>query len=389
MERGYDPADFRSVLFYMKNRFGVEVFREPQRISAILRDLSPKLDADINVLRQLSDRGLLAELESVSGAGELRQRQAVMKLYACLTDYLQLPEDRAEFYAVILLDLYGVPSPLPRRPSAPTRPTSSGRTGNLLWTIGGDGLLTVSGVGEIPDYPFSSERVDSPWWGRRTEIDAVRVSDGVTAVGASAFYGCRNLKRVTLPDSVTRIGEWAFADCASLERVTLSAALRRIDRGAFSDCKALTEIDIPSAVGSIESWTFCNCVRLRRVTVPDGLSAIGQRAFQNCPLLAHVQIPAVAWVEDTAFDASAVLTRRTPPVPPPPVDTPPPAPPDEPSVDAEAVDDAISLPAWVSARALQTFLLLLFALTVILCHGLLTLLLLFVPVGLLLLWERG
>ncbi len=365
--------DFREVLWRMKEKFGREVFRNPKRMFAVLRDLAPGMEAESNVLRQLGDRGLLTDLERLSeldklddADAEARRGRVLMKLHDTLTDYLQLSEERAEYYAALLLDLYDLPNSLPHR-------LPPGRTGQLAWTLDENGLMTVFGDGPMENYAFSADTVDSPWWERRAEILSVVVADGVTSVGDSAFYGCTALKTVTLPDSVTRIGEWAFADCASLDGVSLPPTLRRIDRGAFSDCKSLSEIAIPEEVSMLESWTFCNCVRLRRVAIPETVAGIGQRAFQGCTLLTQVRVPRAAWVEENAFDASVVLTRDIPHV-----TEESPAPRFRP----------ILLPDWLNGSAYQKFLLLLFALTVLLRHGILTLLLLAAPVALLLFLDR-
>lgn len=369
--------DFREILWRMRERFGREVFRSPKRMFAILRDLAPGMEAESNVLRQLADRGLLEELERLSELDKLsdsdadaRRGRVLMRLHTCLTDYLQLSEERAEYYAALLLDLYGLPHTFPHR--LPAR-----HTGQLAWTLDENGLLTVFGSGAMESYTFSADTVNSPWWERRTEIKSVVIADGVTAVGDSAFYGCRELQTVTLPESVTRIGEWAFADCTRLDGVTLPDALRRIDRGAFSDCKSLSEIIIPKEVGMLESWTFCNCVRLRRVVIPETVAGIGQRAFQGCTLLSHVRIPAAAWVEDNAFENSVVLTRNLPQKTPDKEDVPPPR------------WKPILLPDWLNGATYQKFLLALFALVVILRHGFLTLSLLMAPVALLLFLERS
>ena len=393
MERGeYDASDFRSVLKYMRQRFGRELFRNPKRMSAVLRDLAPSLDAENNVLRQLGERGLLSELDRAQSRDVQR---VMMKLRACLTDYLQLPPERADDYLSVLMDVYGVSGP-PPRPS--TIPQTSGRAGILAWSLDASGVLTVSGDGPMPDYPYDpqSEEVNSPWRTRRAEIVAVILSDGVTSVGDSAFYGCPNLRTVALPESLERVGEWSFAGCAKLDGVTLPANLRRIERGAFSDCKSLSEIVIPEGVAHIESWTFCNCTRLRRVTIPDSAASIGQRAFRGCPLLTCVQIPSDAWAEDSAFDDTATILRRTPYVETVelgdgsvpdgvpasdatdnPTDAPSFAPPD------------FAVPSWFNAENYRKFLLALLLATVIWRHGFLTLLLLLVPAGLLLFREQS
>ncbi|MCD8396091.1 MAG: leucine-rich repeat domain-containing protein [Lachnospiraceae bacterium] len=38
----------------------------------------------------------------------------------------------------------------------------------------------------------------------------IEISDSVTAIGNSAFFGCSSLTNVEIPDSVTTIGNFAF-----------------------------------------------------------------------------------------------------------------------------------------------------------------------------------
>ena len=61
-ELGYNAQDFRSVILYMRGRFGVGIFLESARMYAIFRDLSPRLAPYGNIMRQLSERGLSADL---------------------------------------------------------------------------------------------------------------------------------------------------------------------------------------------------------------------------------------------------------------------------------------------------------------------------------------
>ena len=90
---------------------------------------------------------------------------------------------------------------------------AEGDGSNLTWTLDSDGVLTISGSGDMYDYGYGSS--DAPWHGR---VKSAVIAEGVTSIGGCAFYDCRSLTSVTIPDSVTRIGSFAFDNCRSLTR---------------------------------------------------------------------------------------------------------------------------------------------------------------------------
>ena len=77
----------------------------------------------------------------------------------------------------------------------------------------------------------------------RTDIVAVEIKEGVTAIGARAFKGCTELREIRIPESVTEIGVRAFEDCASLESIIIPGSVKAIRGewwgGAFRGCTAL------------------------------------------------------------------------------------------------------------------------------------------------------
>ena len=81
-----------------------------------------------------------------------------------------------------------------------------GDIGDIHWTFS-DGKLTVTGTGAIPDYDAENKAL----WADKTITELV-IGDGITAVGAYAFYGQSGLKgTLTLPSSVKSVGAYAFA----------------------------------------------------------------------------------------------------------------------------------------------------------------------------------
>ena len=106
---------------------------------------------------------------------------------------------------------------------------------NLIWVLSRDGVLTISGEGEMMNYIDSSV---APWYTKRTKILSVVVEDGVTSIGDYAFYFC-DMTSVTIPEGVTNIGACAFYDCSSLTNVTIPDSMTHIGYKAFCYCNSL------------------------------------------------------------------------------------------------------------------------------------------------------
>ena len=94
---------------------------------------------------------------------------------------------------------------------------SSGTCGpDLKWRLTDDGVLTITGKGEMYDYSDSYN--SAPW--RYFGVKRIIIGDSVTTIGYSAFRGCSSLTSVTIPNSVTTIGNSAFGLCIYNHRTT-------------------------------------------------------------------------------------------------------------------------------------------------------------------------
>jgi len=90
---------------------------------------------------------------------------------------------------------------------------ASGQCGdNAFWTLGGDGVLAISGTGEMWswDYDFDIEDYNTPWRESRETIKKVSIGAGITSIGSYAFCRCSSITDVTIPDSVVSLGNGAF-----------------------------------------------------------------------------------------------------------------------------------------------------------------------------------
>lgn len=180
----------------------------------------------------------------------------------------------------------------------------SGACGNnLTYTLDNNGVLTISGTGDMQNSSFG--------W-NKNKIKSVIINDGVTNIGDSAFSGCTSLISVIIPDSVTIIGSDAFSRCSGLTSITIPDNVTNISSSAFSHCTGLTSITIPNSVTNISNNAFSNCHSLTTLTIPDNVTSIGENAFSRCDGLTTLTIPdSVTSIGNSAFSDCYGLTSIT------------------------------------------------------------------------------
>ena len=179
---------------------------------------------------------------------------------------------------------------------------------NLTWTLDSDGLLTISGTGEMEDNPW-------PWSAREAierDTKIVLIESGIFNISDWAFENFSNLTNITIPETVTSIGLCAFRNCKSLTYINIPNSVTSIDCSAFEGCKSLTEFTIPVGVTSIEDNTFDGCTTLSAVTIPNSVTNIDYSAFCGCTNLTDIKIPfGVKNIGSHAFEKCENLSVAT------------------------------------------------------------------------------
>ena len=126
---------------------------------------------------------------------------------------------------------------------------------DLTYTVA-DGVLTISGTGDMEDYYYAYEgEPGMPGWDIYSFTKIV-IEEGVTSIGACAFSyeGCPPITSVELPSTLESIYYGGFRGCDKLVSIELPEGLTYIGAGAFQDCAALKEINIPDSVTTLGAW---------------------------------------------------------------------------------------------------------------------------------------
>lgn len=183
---------------------------------------------------------------------------------------------------------------------------------NVLWTFYSDGLLEITGSGDMADYSSSK----APWGDNTStssgyNVNSIVITEGVTrigdkafqlmnfhsvkipgsveTIGKNAFYFCNEFTTLAIPEGVVVIGDYAFDNCRKLAYVSLPAGLEIIGRHAFSTTN-LTSIVIPGTVKEIGAFAFYN-TELTGIEIPSSVTTIGEAAFMLIDELTSVEIP--------------------------------------------------------------------------------------------------
>jgi hypothetical protein len=116
-----------------------------------------------------------------------------------------------------------------------------------------------------------------------TNVESIRIEDGVESIRALAFSGCESLTSILIPESVTSIGREAFGGCKALTTISLPSSLKAISQATFTYCESLTSITLPEGITSIGIHAFSHCSSIKTISIPKSVTSIDGWAFLYIP----------------------------------------------------------------------------------------------------------
>lgn len=216
---------------------------------------------------------------------------------------------------------------------------------NLMYKLNSDGVLTISGQGEMADWFTNTV----PWkdYKNSGKITRVIIHEGVTSVSTKAFVfcesleyafipssmkdidgftACSSLKSINLPEGLETIGIQAFCDCDSLKTVIIPSSVNSIGFGAFEWCDSLTEIkvksnnayftDINGVLYNKDKTKIIQYPKAKTQTsyiIPSSVTTVGRDAFEECENLKSIILPEkLTSIEESAFSSSGIKTIEMP-----------------------------------------------------------------------------
>lgn len=92
-------------------------------------------------------------------------------------------------------------------------------------------------------------------------------------------------------NKVLGIANYAFFGCENLKSITISSEIEAVGEYAFSQCTNLTDVNLGTGMLELGSYAFEGCYSLKRIAVSDVLAVVGEGAFNGCYAVTDIYFP--------------------------------------------------------------------------------------------------
>lgn len=178
----------------------------------------------------------------------------------------------------------------------------------ISWTIDDDGVLTVTGTGDMPNATNGT----LPFRDKKSVVKSIVISGDITSIGDYVFSELSGATALTITAPIKHTGNYSFAYCTGLEKIDFSTRdyLETIGEASFACCSALKSVNIPENVKTIGAHAFAYCTQLNHIYFPKSVKTIGNYAFNYCMAMEWVTFEEnVESIGDGAFARCTGLKR--------------------------------------------------------------------------------
>ncbi len=100
-------SDIRECLTDILRNRGKNFFKNGNQLVALLRDLMPANKGELNMIRQMTENGILSDFVSADAKGQSDKERAVYSAIQTLVDVMFIDEDKARQYVIMLAEVFG------------------------------------------------------------------------------------------------------------------------------------------------------------------------------------------------------------------------------------------------------------------------------------------
>lgn len=125
-----------------------------------------------------------------------------------------------------------------------------------------------------------------------------------TAINAECFAGDTSLESIVIPNDVTAMQASVFSGCSNLKNVSLptNSSFKTLNNSIFEKCTSLTELVVPKNVVTIKNSAFKGCNNLVNIQLLGKVSTIEKDAFAGCDKLEKIfvgvtEAPKSGWLD--------------------------------------------------------------------------------------------
>ncbi|MBR2341602.1 MAG: leucine-rich repeat protein [Clostridia bacterium] len=140
-------------------------------------------------------------------------------------------------------------------------------------------------------------------------LETVHFAEGLTNIGAKAFYNCTKLTGAVLPESLESIGDYAFGYCGTLATFEMKNPETTLGSNVFYGTQFLSSATVDGFlyIGTVLAWADKSIVK-GDVVVREGTTSIAGSAFKSCQSLSTVTLPSsVKKIGNEAFRSCTLL----------------------------------------------------------------------------------